>query len=54
MIIGLSIGLLSFAKLFFPYDCARSSIELSVESLDYYVFWNQMSQDYDKNVFYLM
>jgi len=54
MIIGLSIGLLSFAKLFFPYDCARSSIELTVESLDYYVFWNQMSQDYDKNVFYLM
>lgn len=54
MLIGVSIGSLSFLKLFFPYDCPRSSFEVTIESLDYYVFFNQMSQDYGKNSFYLI
>ncbi len=53
--IGLSFGTLSFLKLFLPFECPKSSIEVTLESFDYYVFYNQMlSQDMDKNIFYLI
>lgn len=38
--IGLSLGTLSFLKLFLPLECPKSSIEVAMESFDYYVFYN--------------